>query len=50
MAWAVSVTAYQEFIMFTLFLLAINVATLVSGASGEKIPGASDEPDFIPCC
>jgi hypothetical protein len=36
--------------MFTLILLAINFATVVAGAAGEKQPGSDEIEDFIPCC
>ena len=44
-----SITFHKEFSMFTLILVAINVATLVAGA---KCPRENNEPDTGPfyCC
>jgi hypothetical protein len=35
--------------MFSLILIAINIAILVAGAAGEKRPGTEGIEDLIPC-
>jgi hypothetical protein len=36
--------------MFTLILVAINVATLFAGAASSPDPDKKHIDDFIPCC